>query len=114
MPQDLSHIQREIENNQVRAAEARRDAEAKRHFAEQRKDEDNERGGQYYDQEADRLEEAATALEIEAAKLQEEKERTEKRISELEAEKTKLQTEHEQKLLQITEELDRLRGSSLL
>lgn len=114
MPLDLSHIQREIENNQIRAAEAHRNAETKRILANQRESEPTEFSGDYYKIEAERLEEQASNFEAEAAKLQEEKEKTEKRINELQAQKTKLETEHEQKLLQITEELDRLRGSSLL
>ena len=113
MQPDLNHIQRQIQNDQVNIDEAKRQAETQRLLADQMTGEGNDMRAAYYEQEALRFDKKVSELQDELAQLQTDKERTENRIAELEQKKSQLDSEHESQIIQITDELNRLKGSSL-
>lgn len=109
---DLTHINKQMQRDDVIATDARRQADTYRMNAEQ-----NRARGQspdYYEQEAARLDDQASDAEDEKNKLQAEKEQIEKQINELQTQRTQAEQEYSSKLSQIDSELARLRGSGLL
>jgi phage shock protein A len=114
MQPDLNHTEREIKKHQVRIEELRREADVQRQMADQRVADGAMTGPDYYEDQADKLEQQARDMETELTQLQAEKERFEKRISELEAQKAQVANTNAQQLDQIEKELARLRGSSFM
>lgn len=111
---DLNHVERQILNHQAAIDEARREAQTQRLTADQRRDDGAMNGPDYYEQEADRLEQHAIDLENELAQLRADKERFEKRIAQLEEQKAQLSTDSADQRARIDNELAKLRGSSLI
>lgn len=114
MQPDLNHVEREIKNHEVRIQELRHEADVQRQMADQRAAEGAMTGPDYYESQADSLEQQAKDLESELTQLHAEKERFEKRISELEAQKAQLSAANTEQLNRISAELAQLRGSSFM
>lgn len=113
MQPDLNHIQRQIQSHQVNIDEARRQANVQRQLSDQKRNDGDDNGASYYDLEAERFEQKANDLQDELDQLKADEERTQKRIDDLEGQKAQLTNEHTDRIKQITDELNRLRGSSL-
>ncbi len=111
---DLSHISKQIQADQAKIDDARRQAVNQRMMADQRTQEGNPNDPAYYEREALRYDQKADELENEIEQLTTERERTEQRIAELEAQKAQISQEHDARIAQIDQELNDLRGSALL
>lgn len=113
-PPDLNHAERFIKQHEVAIQDLHRQAQVQRDIADQRRTEGAMTGPDYYEQEADRLEQQAAELEDELGELRVQKERFEKRIAELEDQKAHLAADSTERLARITQEINTLRGSSFM
>lgn len=114
MQNDLSHINKQIQQNQVKADDARRNAEAQRLIADQHRQGGESGAPDYYEQQARDLETHADELIAQNEQLQAERERVEARIAELEQQREAASREHTDRLNQIDQELTQLRGSGFM
>ena len=114
MPNDLSHIIKQIQKDTIDIDAARRQAQNQRLMANQRVQEGNPDGAPYYNQEAERLEQHAIELETEIDQLTAQKEQVETQITALEAQRAAVAKEHTDRIAQIDKELAQLRGSSMM
>lgn len=114
MPNDLSHIIKQIQKDTIDIDAARRQAQNQRLMANQRVQEGNPDGAPYYNQEAGRLEQHAIELETEIDQLTAQKEQVETQITALEAQRATVAKEHTDRIAQIDKELAQLRGSSMM
>lgn len=111
---DVSHVQKQIQQNEAAIIEARHQADKQRMMADQRAIEGNPNDPAYYEREADRHEQQAAGLEVENQQLLVEKERLEKRIAELESQRETISNDHADRLNEIDRQLTELRGSSFM
>ena len=80
---DLSHIQRQIQNDQVKAQDFRKQAMNEQRLAQQYQGRGTGGEATFHEQEAARMNEKANEMEEEAQKLQGEKDQQEQRLNEL-------------------------------
>jgi len=109
---DLSHIDKQIQDNQANAAEARKQANNQRVVADQKRRAGDVTNAGYYEQEAVRFDQKALAFENENNDLQASRQSTQAHITELEAERNQINTDNAARLTAIDQELTRLRGTS--
>lgn len=114
MADDIRHINKQIQKDQVNAEEARRRAQNERIRAQQLSSADADGRSAFHDAAAIKLEQDADELEDEALKLQQERERLEQQVADLEQERSRLIQEHDQKIGQINKDIARLRGENLM
>lgn len=106
---DLSHINKQIQKHSVEIEAKRRQAQNYRMTSNRQPD-----NSDYYEKEADNLEDQAAALENELDQLQLEKERKEGQIARLEERKASINQENTERLAQIEKEIVTLRGSNMM
>ncbi len=111
---DLNHVERAIKKHELDIQETRRQAQVQRTTADQRRADGAVTGPDYYEREADRLEQHAIELETELDDLKAQKERMEKRLTELETQKAQLSAENTVRIDQLTKEIASIRGSSFM
>lgn len=114
MSNDIRHLNKQIQKDQVRAQEARRRATTERIRAQQLSSIDADGRSAFHDAAALKLENDANDMEDEALKLQQEKERMEQQVADLEQEKSRLIQEHDQRIAQLNKDIARLRGENLM
>jgi len=113
MPQDLTHIQRQIQKNKLDAADFRKQAQAERVRAQQKRDQGEDTGAIYHDQSAEQLEDKSEQLEREAEELTSEKSNQEARLSMLQKQRDDLENKHNSDLKALDREIEQVRGSQL-
>jgi len=111
--QDLSHISKQIQKNTAAIDEARRQAVTQRLMADQ-KSRDGGSDASYYEQQALHYDQKANDLENEIEQLNTERERVEQRISDLQSQRDQVARDHTDRLSQIDNELNQLRGSAFM
>lgn len=114
MDMDLSHIDRQIRNNELKIEDLRSQAETHRRMAGQKTATNDPQNANYYDAAALRFDQQAAELEDENNGLQDQRQTLEARITELEGELTRMDADHQDQRNALTDELERLRGSGLM
>jgi|GEM_PF-2047600 len=111
---DLSHINKQLRNDEANLSALRREIDNKRAMANQRYREENPNGARYYEDEANRLEQNADALEDTIKQLTAKKGQFEQRIAQLQQQRTRVDRSHQDHLAEIDREITRLSGNGMM
>lgn len=108
---DLSHIQRQIQNDQIKTDDFRKQAANEQRLAKQYQDRGTGGEATFHEQEAARMNEKANAMEEEAKQLQSEKEQQEQRLKDLQQQRETLNNNYNAELKALDREIAQVRGS---
>jgi hypothetical protein len=113
MPDDLSHIDRQIQKNEIDAAEHRKRADVAQATAASKQGQGTGTEGTYFEQEAYRERQKADALDADTERMKAAKADAETKLASLKQQRESEVRDHEAKIAALDREIKQVAGTSL-